>query len=198
MAIALPTDIQPAAASARLIDFGADMVPALGGAVQRVTRLGSRGALDVQLPPMKAEPDGRIWVSRLKRGKTERVLLPFPQLDLVIGNPGAPIVNGAVAGGTSLPFHGATGGYVFREGQFVSIIQGGRRYLHSIDAQAAASGSGIGVLAITPMLRVPLSDGASIEVNPPMIEGYIAGDEVSWSIDVARTIGLSFTIIEAE
>lgn len=198
MAITLPALPGARSATPRLQDWGADLTPSLGGAMQRLNRLGSRHALDVEMPPMLAEPDGRIWVSRLKRGKTDRVLFEFPQLDLVIGSPGSPKVKTVTAGGTSVPLKGLTPGYAIREGQFFSIIHNGRRYLHSADAQAIADAVGDVTVTVTPMLRVSLSVDDVVEIAKPMIEGALAGDEFAWSIDVARTVGLAFSIVEAE
>lgn len=198
MAIELPSHPGPQSAVPRLVDWGADLTPSLGGPVQRLSRLGSRHAIDVQMPPMKAEPDGRIWVSRLKRGKTERVVMEFPQLDLKIGSPGAPKVKTITAGGTSLPLKGLTPSYAVREGQFFSIIHNGRRYLHSADAQGIADAAGDLTLTVTPMLRVALSVDDVVEMAKPMIEGALSGDEVAWSIDIARVIGLGFTVTEVE
>lgn len=197
MAITLPFTPYARAATPRLLDWGSELTPGLGGASQRMSRLGSRHALDVEMPIMRAEPDGRIWVSRLKRGKTERVLFEFPQLDLVVGSPGSPKVKTASVGGTSLPLKGLTPGYAFREGQFLSIVHGGRRYLHSAEA-GMADAAGDLTLTVTPMLRVALSVDDVVEIAKPMIEGALSGDEVAWSIDVTRTIGLAFTITETE
>ena len=171
-------------------------MPVLGGPMQRVDRTGSRGSLDVVLPPMRYV-DGMPWCQRLKRGKKERVVMPFPQPGLVIGNPGAPVVNGAVAGGTSLPIRGLTSGYQIREGQYFSIVHGGRRYLYSADAAATASGAGTATLTISPMLRTALGDGDTIEIAAPMIEGILAGDETSWNVNTAFHVGLAFTVVEA-
>src|SRR3546814_13730708 len=62
----------------RLLDWGADQAPVLGGPMQRITRLGSRHAVDVQMPPMDY-PDAMAWLQRLKRGKTDPVLMTFLQ-----------------------------------------------------------------------------------------------------------------------
>ncbi len=86
--IDLPTDIGPSSASAALIDFGAFLTPPLGGPVQRVDRMGNRFRISVGMPPMLSASDGRRWVSRLIRGKTEGARMPFPLLDFDPGAPG--------------------------------------------------------------------------------------------------------------
>lgn len=184
MAVDLPTSPGPAAVAPRLVDFGADQVPILGGAMQRLDRLGSRHAVDFTMPPMMYE-DAMTWIQRLKRGKVERVLMEFPQPGLDLTGYGTGSISGT---GSSVTISGAGGALV--EGQFFSIIQSGRRYLHS----ANAAGTNI---AISPMLRVALS-GATVEVGNPKIEGVLMGDEVGWTVDAAYHVGLAFTVMEAE
>lgn len=195
-AILLPTTPGPSGAVVHFLDWGSDQTPSLGGPAQRLDRAGSRHAVDFTLPPM-AYVDAMVWCQRLKRGKKERVIMPFPQPGLVIGSPGSPLVSGAVAGGTSLSLDGMTSGYQVREGQYLSIIHSVRRYLYSADALAAASGAGTLVLAISPMLRTALSDNDVVEIASPKIEGMLSGDETSWNIDTAFHVGLQFTVIEA-
>lgn len=183
MAIALPTSPGPVSAVPRMLDWGSDQSPVLGGPVQRVERLGSRHAVDFTMPPMRYV-DAMAWIQRLKRGKSQRVIMEFPQPGLDLSGYGTGSITGS---GSSVSISGAGGS--LKEGQFFSIVQGGRRYLHSADG----NGSNI---TITPMLRVPLS-GASVEVGNPKIEGMLSGDEVSWTVDLAEIVGISFTVTEA-
>lgn len=183
-------------ATPRFLDWGGLMQPVLGGQGQRLDRLGSRHAIDVTVPPMAIEPDGRLWISRLKRGKTEGVRMEFPQVDFPIGLPGSPLVDGAVAGGTTIPAKGFAASYAIREGQWFSVVHGGNRYLHSIAAAATAGGGGAASLTIHPMLRTPLSNNDVLEFAIPYIEGELEGDEFAWTLEMARTVGLSFTIKE--
>jgi hypothetical protein len=198
VAITLPGHPAPSDAAPRLLDFGSDIVPPFGGALLRLSRLGSRFALDVQMPPMKAEPDGRIWVSRLIRGKSQRVVMEFPQPDLNVGAPGVPLVRSVVAGGSSLPLKGLTPYYPIREGQFMSVIHNGRRYMQKADAETIADASGNADVPITPILRTDLAINDVVEIAVPMIEGAIDGDELGWSLNAARHTGLAFSIVEAE
>lgn len=198
MAIALPDWPAPTTASPRLLDFGADLVPPLGGAVQRISRLGSRYAIEVEMPPMKSAELGLQWVARLQRGKAGRAVLEFPQPSLTIAAPGAPTVRANTAGGVSLPLTGLTPGFAFVEGQYLSIIHGGRRYLHMITAAVVAAAGGTADVAIFPMLRTNLTAGDVAEINPPRIEGYIEGDELAWVLAVQHYTALSFRITEAE
>src|SRR3546814_1693449 len=59
-----------------------------------------------------------------------------------IGAPGSPLVSTAASGGTALAFKSLTPSYAIREGQFFSIVHGGRRYVHMFTASVVASGTG--------------------------------------------------------
>lgn len=196
MAVTLPTTPSPSSAAPRLLDWGSDLVPALGGPTQRLSRLGSRFAVDYEMPPMEYET-AMAWIQRLLRGKTERVLIEFFQPGFDPGNPGSPKVATAASGGTSLALKDLSSSYRLKEGQFVSIIHGGRRYLHSVNADVTASG-GTATVGITPMLRTAISVNDVVEIATPMIEGTLSGDETSWTVNAAHHVGLSFTVTEAE
>lgn len=187
MAIELPQPRLPRSAVPKLLDWGADQKSPGGGAFQRLNRLGNRFALEISYPRLKPEPDGRILASRLRRAKTEGALFPFPQPGLVIGNPGAPVVNGSGQAGTTINLRGFAIGYTVREGQFFSIIHGGRRYLHCANANATANGSGQVTLSIHPMLRIVTADGAICEFTKPYIEGIVAGSSIDVELTIARS-----------
>lgn len=188
MAVELPQPRLPQVAVPKLLDWGSDQKAPMGGGFQRLNRLGNRFALDITYPRLKPEPDGRILIARLRRAKTEGALFPFPQPGLDIGNPGNPVVNGAGQTGTVLVLRGFTAGYVLREGQYFSIIHGGRRYLHCAAGDFIASPDGIMIVTLDPMLRMDgLQDGAVAEVAKPYIEGIVSGA----SIDIEQTIAKS-------
>ncbi len=188
MAIELPQPRGPQVAVPKLLDWGSDQKAPMGGGYQRLNRLGNRFALEITYPRLKPEPDGRILIARLRRAKTEGALFPFPQPGLDIGNPGNPVVNGANQAGTMLVLRGFTGGYVLREGQYFSIIHGGRRYLHNAAGDFTASAGGIMTITLDPMLRMDsLQDGAVVEVAKPYIEGIVSGA----SIDIEQTVAKS-------
>src|SRR6476660_9507736 len=151
MAVTLPTTPSPNNAEPRLRDWGADQVPSLGGPAQRLSRLGNRFAVDYEMPPMEYAT-AMAWIQRLLRGKTERVLIEFFQPGFDPGNPGSPKVATAAAGGTSIALKDLSSSYRIKEGQFLTVSHGGRRYLHSSNADVTASG-GTAIVSITPMLR---------------------------------------------
>lgn len=195
MSIALPTYPAPNGAQPLLRDFGGVLTPFLGGPEQRINRLGTRFGIRVTMPPMRGE-GARQFVSRLLRGRQEGVLLPWPLLDFDPGSPGAPLVS-ATASGTALPVKGLAPGYTVREGQFLSIVHAGQRYVHMSTGDVTASGGGSANLSIFPTLRLTMSTNDVIELEQPIIEGLVSpGDELGWQMDLAHTIGLSFSVME--
>lgn len=199
MSILLPYTRGMRTGAPSVLDFGGVLTPPGGGATQRFNRVGDRYTLTVTPPLLRSEPDGRVYVSRLRRALREGAIFAFPQDGLVIGSPGSPLVNGAGQTGTTLNIDGMTPGYIVREGQFFSIIIGGRRYLYAARAQTAANGSGQIALPIEVPLRVSPTDNAVCEFAAPMIEGFLAGDEVRWELLREPFIQIpDFTITEAE
>lgn len=196
--IDLPEYPSPNGANPALLDFGALLVPSLGGPVQKINRMGSRFRIAVTMPPMPSQQLGRQWVARLLRGKSEGARLPFPLLDFNPGIPGDVLVNGASQSGSSLIVDGATPNYVFREGQFFSIVNSGKHHLHMVTAETIASGVGAATLPIFPMLRKSPANNAVCNFAEPMIEGFIMGEEQAWEMSLERFIGLEFQIVESE
>jgi hypothetical protein len=193
--IDLPSSPAPASAEPALVDFGGDLVPALGGPAQRIERMGSRFRLAVQMPPMRGSA-ARQWLSRLIRAKQEGGRMPFPLQGFEPGAAGAVKVNGAGQSGRSLVVDGARPNYIFREGQFLSILTGGQHFLHFVTAETLANASGQATLPIEPMLRIAPADNADVHVEQPMIEGFIEGSELPWSMALADFVGLAFTLTE--
>lgn len=196
MAIELPQPRLPRSAVPKLLDWGSDQKAPQGGSFQRLNRLGNRFALELAYPRLKPEPDGRILASRLRRAKTEGALFPFPQPGLAIGNPGAPVVDGAGQSGSMLALRGFTPGYRVREGQFFSIIDGGRRYLHEAAAETIADAGGRLVLAINPMLRIRPGNAAICEFAKPYIEGIVSGSSMDVELTIAKSQVPTILIIE--
>lgn len=195
MSILLPSSPGIRAGKPRLLDFGGTLTPPLGGPAQKLNRLGNRFQLDVELATSPGDTTGRIFVNRLLRALTAGAILPFPQ-DMDSGLPGTPVVDGAGQLGSSLQLRGFTPGYQVLEGQFFSIIYGGRRYLHAA-ADNVATGTGQLVLPIVPMLRISPNDGATCEFGQPMIEGFLSGNSQEWALQRDPYLDISFTITEA-
>ncbi|GLT01810.1 MAG: hypothetical protein AB7E60_15245 [Sphingobium sp.] len=199
MAITLPADPAPNGATPFLRDFGGVLTPSLGGPELRINRVGTRFGLRVTMPPLLSDEAGRLFVARLLQARFDRLLMEWPLLDFDPGTPGAPLISAAVSGGSVIGIKGLAAGYQVREGQFFSIVHGGRRYMHMFTAAATASGAGvIAAATIFPMLRSNLAVNDVLEIAKPMIEGNVLpGDELSWELDVARLVGLAFSVVEA-
>lgn len=197
MAITLPTCPYPNDAQVLLNDFGGFLEPFLGGPVQRINRVGTRFGVRVTLPPMD-EDEARTYIARLLQGRTQTVVLPWPNFDFDPGTPGTPLINAPVAGGSTIAIKGLIAGYAVKEGQFFSIVHGGQRYMHMFTAAATANGSGVIASAtIFPMLRTNLSVDDVLEIATPKIEGNVLpGDELNWQIGLSNEREVSFSVVE--
>lgn len=196
MALELPSLY--AEATGRLIGWGAELVPPLGGPTQRIDRLGTRFSWDFTLRPEPIAAEGRQYISRIRRALLEGAIVTIPQVDLTIGSVGTPLVNTAVSGGKVVSVKGLPAAKQLVEGQYITFIHGGKRYLHSIDTTATANGAGVISLTITPMLRVNLSVNDVVEIATPKMEGLLSGNDWEWTLDVSKHVGLSFTVTETE
>jgi hypothetical protein len=179
-----------------LIDYGGPLRSALGGATQKIDRLGSRFRVDLTYPPME-EVDGRIFISRLIRAKREGLRAEYPLLSVNQGLPGSPLVNGSGQAGYALAAKGLTPNYVGKEGYWLSIVRDGQHYLHNVAANFAADATGLASISIFPALRVPFLNNDVIHLGKPMIEGIVDGDEIGWQMSLAHHIEFSVTIEEA-
>ncbi|UAK24180.1 hypothetical protein [Sphingomonas nostoxanthinifaciens] len=195
--ILLPSSPLPQSANPKPIDYGMWQQPIAGGTTTRLDRFGNRFSMDVVLPRLKPEPDGRIWVARLLQAINQDVQLAFPQMGLNIGVPGAPVVDGPGQGGLALAIRGFSAGYHVREGQFFSFVDaGGRPYLEMSTADVVADSAGKAVVPLYPMLRTSPSDGIALNFAAPVIVGQLSGNENGWTLERAGTRGLQFTITE--
>ena len=194
--IDLPDEPGPVSATPALLDFGAFLTPPLGGPLQRIDRLGGRFRISVSMPPLRGA-QGRVWVSRLIRGKSEGVRMPLPLQGFDPGAPGSPVVDTAGQAGSTLKLRGCTPNYIFREGQFFSVVTGGRHHLISVAAETIAGSDGKVTLPIHPLIRVQHLDGDVVHVGKPMIEGFVVGEELAWEMQLAGFVGLSFELQEA-
>lgn len=194
--IELPEDPAPRSFTAGLMDFGFILKPSTGAAASRLDRKGSRFRLSVQFPPMKPEK-AAVFVSRLLRAKSAGLRIALPLL-VPQGSPGAPVVDGAGQTGTALNVRGLNPGYAVKEGFWLSIEDAsGQHYLHNVAAPVRADGSGDAALTITPELRTPFADGATINLAVPMVEGFVSGDAWEWQTPVEKLIALEFPLEEA-
>ncbi|WP_260928222.1 hypothetical protein [Novosphingobium sp. 9] len=190
------TELKCSGAVPSLMDWAALMEPALGGVTQRVGRLGARFAVQFTSPTMRMEAEGRKWIARLQRAQREGARIAYPQPDFNVGAPGVPSVSGVHTGGTSLLITGATPRYAVREGQALNLVVAGRYYLYFAAGNVKLDSSGTGTIPLTSPMRTHLAGAEAVELAKPVVEGWLDGTERSWTLDVARTVGLSFTVTE--
>lgn len=193
--IELPFDPAPSGAEPYGIDFGFWLTPASGAEEQRVDRKGGRFGAKFTFPPMKADV-ARVFVSRLLRAHFGDTLkIDYPLLDISQGSPGTPAVAGAGQSGTSLAVDGLTPNYTVKEGFWLTLVdENGRGYLHNATATVRAASDGTATLSITPALRWPFADGATILLARPTIEGKVPAEP--WSIPVNKLVQIGFTLEE--
>lgn len=194
--IEFPNNLAPNSATPMLVDYGGILRSAIGGATQKIDRLGSRFRVALTYPPM-SEVDGRVFVSRLIRAKREGLRVEYPLLSVKQGSPGAPKVNGSGQVGFSLVIKEFTPGYAGKEGYWFSIVRDGKHYLHNVTADFTANGSGAATISIFPALRVPFLNNDVIHFEKPMIEGIVDGDEIGWQLSLAHLIEFSVSIEES-
>lgn len=183
MSVDLPQLPRLAKYAPRLIRAGGDLKSTMGGPTQRISRLGSRYMVGVELPTMDLDC-GQAWVAaQLKaeaEGETVRLALPQRRA-LPTG------VTATAAAGATVIGAARTGGVPIVAGMLFSFVAGGASYLHMV------TGAEGGAVSIAPRLRVLLS--ASLEFENPVIEGFL--DDTSWNVERLRFIGQSFAITEA-
>ena len=194
MSVTLPTSPAPRSITPRLITARAELRSAFGGSVQRINRLGSRWAFDVELPPM-THAAALDWVDLLTEADT--AILNLPEPGITIGSPGTPLVNGASQTGSSLVTDGWTNGYVIPKGKWFSVSVSSLLYLYQTTAAVTASGAGAATLTVRPMLRASPADNAALNVNPATVEGFVSVPDGAFGISVNRLVeGLTFTLEE--
>lgn len=170
-----------------------DLSPSFSGADQQIRRKGSRYALTFTMPSMDyvtALP----WMTDLA-AEGDTVVLEVCQPGLVVPAAGTPTVNGSGYAGASLPIKGLPANYVIRKGQFFSVITAGQRYLYRAAQAATASAGGAVNVPLQTMLRRPPADNDVVEIEAPMIEGFVR-EFADPEIAVDHEVVLSFTIRE--
>lgn len=192
------TDLKCQLAEPAMQDYGALQKPVLGGGkISKVGRLGGGHRLKYTLPPERMEPGGRRIVARCMSAKEYGAIFEVPQVEFDVGAPGTGVtIDGAVAGGLTVPFTGGTPHYAVKQGQAFNIARNGHRYLYFAGAETILDAAGEGEITLARPLRSKLLGGEAVELIRPVIEGWIEGDNFGWPIDMQRTIGLTFDILE--
>jgi hypothetical protein len=192
MAVTIPTIPAGTSTEITLRSSSTDLTPYLGGPTQRIARMGDRWLYKVECRPMKVVEAGAV-IAALVSGLSEKVLCPIVQDGVDLSGYSNGAVVGAVTGGSTLTHSG--GGATKYVGQFFSIVKSGVRYLHMV---TGVSGSGNSVLTFRPMLKVPLAGGEVLEFGAPKIEGFVDGNEQTWTVGLVSNLGVTFQIVEAQ
>lgn len=197
MPLILPSSPRPSKMTPRPISSRNETRPATGaGPVGRNLRPGTRWAWDIQMRPM-TYVDALAWDDLLEEGDT--VVMDILQPGLVIGNPGAPLIDGANQSGRMLNLKQVEPGYVFRKGQWLSMILNGQRFAYKSRAAATADGTGKLAVPLRTMLRVPTLNNAVVEIAKPMAEGWVTLEQDAHEIAAdERLVRLRFTLEERE
>ncbi|WP_312126346.1 hypothetical protein [Brevundimonas sp.] len=198
MAITLPTSPRPSKMVPRPIFTRNETRPATGaGPVGRNLRPGTRWAWDFEYPPMTYE-QSLAFDDLLTEDET--VIVDILQPGLAIGSPGSgATVNGAGQSGRTLNIKGVAAGYVFRKGQWISVLSGGQWYAYKTRAAATADGAGNCAVPLRTLIRTPLANNAVVEIASPKAEGWVTLAEDAHEIDaVDRLIWLRFTLEERD
>jgi len=173
----MPENPAPAEYTPALIDKGSTLIPPLGGAEQRINRIGSKFRVTFTMPIMENKGQGKRFINRLIRGKSEGVRMLFPLGGVDVGNVGSPTIAGANQIGRLISMKGFNSGYVLEEGNPLSITDAeGRHYLHFVDQDVIADAQGNAQVIINPALRVIFPDNSQIHFDAPKIEGLVEGD----------------------
>lgn len=167
--------------------------PSYAGGRQRIARLGDRFKIDVTCRALSYTQAATV-VSKLLQGSNSTVLVPVAQPGLNVGAPGSPVIASAATGGTTITVSGFTSGYAVKEGQYFSIVHGGKRYLHLVTEAKTVSGTT--TLKIFPTLRTPVSANDVLEFAQPYLEGFLPVTQ-NWSVGLAQTVGLTFSVEES-
>lgn len=179
----------------RAVSAANTMSPAFGGPDQRLSRKGSRFAIDISIPALSAACCGMGLIADLLRGETEPLVISIPE-HLPTTPYGSPVANGASMG-SLLPVRGLTPAVAIRKGKFLSIVLGGQRFVYIVTADTIANGLGLASLPVWPMLRRPTPDGALVELAEPKLEGFVEPGQ-DWTISSLKAVGMAFVIKERE
>lgn len=193
--VELPASPGPRSVEWEVVDFGGTLRGGLGGSSQRVNRLGNRWRVTVAMPPMDPA-QGRLWFTRLSRALRNGASWRIRQVGTPPGSPGTVLVNGAGQAGAAIALDGFLPGYALRDGQWLSILTGGQRYLYQCAAAVMANASGQATVQIEPPLRVVPADNDPVEIGRPVIEGLLDVPPGLVLDERRLAAGFSFTIEE--
>jgi hypothetical protein len=149
--------------------------------------------------PRMTRAQAANWIAALVslRGMANTFMLGDPAGKVPRGvNVGAPLINGADNGGSSVSIKGWTPSTnnVLVRGDWIQLPD---NHLHMILSDENSDAGGIASFDIWPDLRSTFNDGLPVITSNAQGVFRLAGNEQSWDIDEAITFGLQFNCIEA-
>jgi hypothetical protein len=195
VSIQIPRSYGYASASPFMMSAGSTARSPLSGDATRTNRLGDRFGLTVQYPPLSSDLSAMKLIALLNQGLSDGIIMHWPQVGFTPAAMGAPVVNGGNQLGSTLAIAGVSGGPVLRHGQFGNFTAGGKLHLFHLTSDVTIAGS-TAPLPIFPMIRKSPATGSSVAFANPQIEGFIEGDGREWTVDRARSVGITLTVVE--
>lgn len=197
MSLILPTRPRPNRMVPQPIFARNETRPATGaGPIGRNLRPGTRWAWSLEYPPMSYEA-ALAFDDILSEDETVVIDILQPGLDT--GEPGTPLLNGALQTGRTLSIKGVTPGYVFKKGQWLSVFSGGQWFAYKGRAAATANDSGILAVPLRTMIRAPMANNSIVEIKAPKAEGWATVEPDAHAIDAGeRLVRLRFNVEERE
>lgn len=165
--------------------------------VQKQRHSGQRWEIDIEMPPMTSA-EAAEWEAFLlsMNGVEGTVMVEDPDRKSPNGvGTGTPTVDGAHSAGVNSL---STAGWTVST---TDILKAGDRiqignYMYTILGSQNSDGSGDATFDIWPRLRAALSGGESITTTNCKTIMRLASNEMSWSTDSLKNVGLSISFIE--
>lgn len=195
MTILLPSRPGPQRMTPRLISGRSDSRPAFGSGVQRVSRMGSRYAIEFVMPPM-TWADAADWSDIDVEAGTVAMIIPQP--GVYVGAPGVSLVDASGQTGSTLAIKGLTPYHVLRKNQWLSLITGGQRFCYRVKTETVADATGDAAVPLQTLLRYPHLNNDVVEIAEPRIEGFCTVAPDAWAMGPDGLVQPSFTIEESE
>ncbi len=171
----------------------------LSGPTDVFPRLGGRFAISVTAGPFYAE-EARSLLALVMAAKYggEGLRMRYP-LQWSQSGGGATLVDGAITSATrTLPIKSGTPGFVIRAGWFLSVVDNGRHFFHSVAANAVVAGNGTASVTVTPELKRPFANNSVVNIAAPHIEGLVTDAQIAWPIGGDKVAPVVFTLEERE
>lgn len=166
-----------------------------GGSSDYDDRLGNRWAMEIETPPMRVEPNGRLFIEDLWEAQHEGGVFEIPQPGLTLPPLGSPTVAADVLTGRTVAIEGLTPNAAIKKGQWVSILHDGQWYADRIRAQVIANADGEATISLRFLLRESLTAGDEVRLNKPVMEGFVEG-ELPLDLSVDWITAFSFRVVE--